>query len=193
VKLFRGLERTDYQDVLRALGYWLDARGYRNVRVVEHDEGLTVQAMPPATQRVAARYETLLFTDDDLLQLLQSAYRRRTAGGDQSEPSGGASAPVAPPARSEAPPARGEAGAKGPSYEEQLRAVGRILDQRATAARDVCVLQAADGFVVYLLAARSTYDDDQYAPATVEIEPEELAAALDEIAGRKNRSGWWRR
>ena len=42
MKLFRGLETTDYEDILRAVGQMLDECGYRNFRLVEHDEGVLV-------------------------------------------------------------------------------------------------------------------------------------------------------
>ena len=41
--LFDGLKRTDYQDVLRALGKLCDRQGWRNLRLVEQEDGLLVQ------------------------------------------------------------------------------------------------------------------------------------------------------
>ena len=43
MKLFRGMQRSDYQDVLRALGYFIDDHGYTDVRILETDDGLVLQ------------------------------------------------------------------------------------------------------------------------------------------------------
>ena len=43
MRLFRGLKRSDYQDVLRALGYFIDDHGYTDVRIVETEDGLSVE------------------------------------------------------------------------------------------------------------------------------------------------------
>jgi hypothetical protein len=77
MQLFRGLGSTDYQDVLRAIGQFLDERGYHNVRLVEHEEGLLVQATPSVDGQVSSTYETLLLTDEAIQRLLEHAYRRR--------------------------------------------------------------------------------------------------------------------
>src|SRR5688572_28594871 len=77
MQLFRGLGSTDYQDVLRAIGQFLDERGYRNVRLVEHEEGLLVQATPTVDGQIATTYETLLLTDEAIQRLLEQAYQRR--------------------------------------------------------------------------------------------------------------------
>jgi hypothetical protein len=77
MKLFRGLEKTDYEEALRAVGLLLDERGYRNFRLVEHEEGVVVQAMPTAGGRLASHYETFLLADDDILQLLKRDSGRR--------------------------------------------------------------------------------------------------------------------
>jgi hypothetical protein len=77
MQLFRGLSSTDYQDVLRAIGQFLDERGYRNVRLIEHEEGLLVQATPTIDGQTSTTYETLLLTDEAIQRLLENAYQRR--------------------------------------------------------------------------------------------------------------------
>ena len=42
MKLFRGMKRSDYQDVLRALGNFIDDHGYTDVRIVETEDGLVM-------------------------------------------------------------------------------------------------------------------------------------------------------
>lgn len=79
MRLFHGLSVTDYQDVLRALGLLLDERGYRDVRLIEHEEGMLLQALPTVDGQVSATYETLLLTDAVIQQLLTDAYARRAS------------------------------------------------------------------------------------------------------------------
>jgi hypothetical protein len=73
MKLFTGLDRTDYQDLMRTIGAWIDERGWREIRFWEHADGLIVQGRP----QPEAGYETILMTDDDLRDLLRAAYDRR--------------------------------------------------------------------------------------------------------------------
>ena len=76
MKLFSGLEKTDYQDVFRAVGVLLDEQGCRDVRLWEHEDGIILQARLIAEGDGAA-YQTFLLTDDDIRDLLARAYRRR--------------------------------------------------------------------------------------------------------------------
>jgi len=43
VRLFEGLVKTDYQDVLRAVGRYVDQQGFRDVRIIETEDGLILQ------------------------------------------------------------------------------------------------------------------------------------------------------
>jgi hypothetical protein len=86
MRLFSGLPKTDYQDVLRVLGRFIDERGYRNVRIIENEEGLLVQVTRPGDGKVSTSYETFLLTDDAIQQLLTRAYGRRESG--QPRPTG---------------------------------------------------------------------------------------------------------
>lgn len=78
MKLFRGLNRSDYQDVLRALGWFIDEHGYCDVRIVEMDDGLLLQGRLPERHGIGeASYETFLITDDDIKTMVRESYRRR--------------------------------------------------------------------------------------------------------------------
>jgi hypothetical protein len=83
-------------------------------------------------------------------------------------------------------------------YELRLQALGRILDRQASP-KEICVLQSGDGFVVHLLAATNAYEGASYAPTTLVIEPEEVAAAVaaideaDASAAAKKAGGWFGR
>jgi hypothetical protein len=79
MNLFTGLAKTDYQDVLRAVGLLLDDQGLRNFRILEHEGGIVVQAMPRNQRAVDASYRTIMLTEADIQQLLRDAYTRRMA------------------------------------------------------------------------------------------------------------------
>lgn len=74
MRLFNGLERSDYQDVLRAVGRLCDAYGWRNLRIVECAEGLILQYTEGATER---EFTTYLFSDEDMEAMLRDAYTHR--------------------------------------------------------------------------------------------------------------------
>ncbi len=76
MKLFAGLDDTDYQDVFRALGAMLDELQYRDVRLWEHEDGIILQVRRRQDGE-AGLFQTYLMTDDDLRELLQKAYQRR--------------------------------------------------------------------------------------------------------------------
>lgn len=80
MKLFRGLDKTDYQDVLRAIGHFLDERSVSDFRILLHDDGLVIQLLPAInSQSSSYSYQTFLLTDNDIQQLLRRSYERRTA------------------------------------------------------------------------------------------------------------------
>jgi hypothetical protein len=74
MRLFKGQERTDYQDILRAIGYLCDNNGWHSLRIVECEEGLILQYVESADGR---DFMTYLFTEEDLETMLQQAYNRR--------------------------------------------------------------------------------------------------------------------
>ncbi len=75
MKLFTGLGTTDYQDILRAIGAYLDEQRLRDVRIWEHEDGMIVQGR--AQDDDTATYQSILLSDADLSLLLEEAYRRR--------------------------------------------------------------------------------------------------------------------
>jgi hypothetical protein len=78
MKLFRGMSRSDYQDVLRALGYFIDEHGYTDVRIMEIEDGLVLQGRVPDRKELGkASYDTFLITDEDLKEMVRDAFRRR--------------------------------------------------------------------------------------------------------------------
>jgi hypothetical protein len=77
MRIFAGLAKTDYQDILRAVGLLLDQQRLRDIRIWEHEEGIIVQGRKQGDE--SARYESILLSDEDLQALLADAYRRRQA------------------------------------------------------------------------------------------------------------------
>jgi hypothetical protein len=85
VKLFAGLEKSDYQDVFRAVGALLDEQRCRDVRLWEHEDGIILQARL-VDEGDGATYQTYLLTDDEIRDLLAKAYRRREPSPLNSRP-----------------------------------------------------------------------------------------------------------
>ncbi|MCX7623963.1 MAG: hypothetical protein RMK01_02380 [Thermomicrobium sp.] len=85
-----GRYRTRYEDTLRALGHYLDQQRFTRILVVETPEGFLVKGYVATPGRDEESFsltpETLLFTDEDLLQLLEEAYRRRGTGSSSCAP-----------------------------------------------------------------------------------------------------------
>jgi hypothetical protein len=95
MKLFAGLSRTDYEDVLRAVGALIDERGWSNISLMEVDEGLIVQVLArPSLRQARPHLETYLLTDGDLERVQQDAVRRRKK---RDAPPPATPQPIAPP------------------------------------------------------------------------------------------------
>ncbi len=78
MKLFSGLSRTDYQDVLRAIGHYIDQQQFSNIRLLETEEGIILQGATVVRERGGElKTETYLLTSEDLESLLREAYARR--------------------------------------------------------------------------------------------------------------------
>lgn len=79
MKLFQGLNRSDYQDVLRALGFFIDEQGYTDVRILENEEGLIFQGrrVHPDTKSVASSFDTFLITENEIREMVRDSYKRR--------------------------------------------------------------------------------------------------------------------
>ncbi len=67
------------------------------------------------------------------------------------------------------------------TWELRFHALGRILDRRAELAKDICIMQVEDGFVVSLLAPTGAVAGPAYTPATITIEASEIQAAMAEL------------
>ena len=83
--------RTRYEDTLRAPAHYFDQHRFTRIAVIETPEGFLIKGYIAASGRDEEHFalapETLLFTDEDLRQFLEEAYRRRGTGGGNSSSS----------------------------------------------------------------------------------------------------------
>ena len=78
MKLFRGMKSSDYQDVLRALGYFIDDHSYTDVRIIETDDGVVLQGRVAERREIGeSSYDTFLITDEDIKVMVRDAFLRR--------------------------------------------------------------------------------------------------------------------
>lgn len=82
--LFAGLERTEYQDVLCAVGRLMGAEGFRNFRLVEQENGLILQVS--RSSGAGRGFETYLLTTEDIEALLRDTYNLRGANASGRPP-----------------------------------------------------------------------------------------------------------
>jgi len=77
-KLFQGTLKTDYQDVLRTIGHYIDEHGFSGIRLIETEDGLILQGKVGTGEiRGEKRTETYLLTVQDVKDLIREAYTRR--------------------------------------------------------------------------------------------------------------------
>ena len=77
-KLFHGINRTDYQDVLRTIGHYIDQHGFSGIRLLETEDGLILQGkVGSGKPRGEKKTETYLLTVRDIKDLMREAYTRR--------------------------------------------------------------------------------------------------------------------
>jgi hypothetical protein len=77
-KLFQGMMKTDYQDVLRTIGHYVDEHGFSDVRLIETEDGLILQGKVSTGEgRGEKKTETYLLTVQDVTELMREAYTRR--------------------------------------------------------------------------------------------------------------------
>ncbi len=167
MSLFVGLEHTDYQDFLRAVGYLADTNGWRDLRLVEHRRGLTVQARDAAD--LPGGFHLHQFTTDDCLALLLGAYARRGTGPLRQLPAAEGEAPAVPRF-----PPLDEAG-----YQGVLRAVGRLLDREGL--RFIRLIERRHSLVVQ----GSHYGESLLRPVTDFLTVGDVYALLRETSGQR--------
>ncbi len=77
-ELFQGMSTTDYQDVLRTIGGYVDDHRLTGIRLIETEDGLILQGRVGTGEiRGEKRTETYLLTIQDIRDLMRDAYARR--------------------------------------------------------------------------------------------------------------------
>ena len=76
---FTGTGRVDYEDVLRAIGHFIDEHNFKEVCILELEEGILVRGLVYTANRTGYRTisEAYLFTNEDIDRILEEAYQRR--------------------------------------------------------------------------------------------------------------------
>ncbi len=79
---YSGSGRVDYEDVLRAIGHFIDEHSFKEVCIIELEEGILVRGLVYSAHRAGARTisEAYLFTNEDIDRILEEAYKRRSSG-----------------------------------------------------------------------------------------------------------------
>lgn len=79
MRLFQELPKTDYQDLLRTIGHYIDQGGFTDIRLIETEEGMILQGRLSTTEEVRGekKTETYLLTVEDIQDLMRKAYARR--------------------------------------------------------------------------------------------------------------------
>lgn len=76
---YTGTGRMDYEDVLRAIGHFIDEHNFKEVCIIELEEGILVRGLVYTANRTGYRTisEAYLFTNEDIDHILEEAYKRR--------------------------------------------------------------------------------------------------------------------
>jgi hypothetical protein len=130
MRIYDGSPRQDFEEVFRSIGAFLDARGMRDILLLEVPDGFVVQGLVTAGGSAGAwsdtigtvTKETLTFLDDDIAKFMEEASARR-----------GKDAPTSP-----------DAG----NHERALRVMGRWMDEQKP--HDVFLFEQDGAYVVRL-------------------------------------------
>lgn len=156
MRIYEGSPRQDYEEVLRAIGGYLDQRGMREVLVLEAPDGFIVQGLVVGgtaqgtwSEAVATvEKETASFLDDDIGKFIDESLRRRGSGHG-------------------AEPALGR-------YEAAFRVIGRYIDTQKP--RDVFFFEQSGAFVLRLHRLTQTGAGHEL----VEFTPDDVTALIAE-------------
>jgi hypothetical protein len=132
MRIYEGSPRQDFEEVFRSIGAFLDARGTRDILLLEVPDGFIVQGLIAAgadggtwSESVGTvTKETLTFLDDDIARFMEEAASRRGAAGGPDPATAGA-------------------------YEQALRVIGHWIDEQKP--KDVFLLEQDGAYVIRLL------------------------------------------
>ena len=76
-----GRYRFRYEDVMRALGNYIDQNLFKDITIVETPEGFLIkgQVVRETHQGFQSTPQTYLFTNEDIDAIIEAAYSRRKA------------------------------------------------------------------------------------------------------------------
>ena len=82
-----GTGRIEYEDVLRALGYFIDQNNLSEICIVELREGILVRGIAKIANRggLQTMSESFLFTNEDIERIVNEAHARRQQAQPQPE------------------------------------------------------------------------------------------------------------
>jgi hypothetical protein len=126
MRIYEGSPRQDWEEVLRSVGAYLDDRGMRGVVFLETNDGFIIQGTAVTSDAGSSwgesmgqsKHETLMLNDDDVGTFMDEASARR-----------------------------GQAPDTTPNhYEQQLRVIGRYLDEHKP--RDIFFFELDGAYVI---------------------------------------------
>lgn len=170
MRIYEGVPRQNYEQVLRSLGAVLDQRGMREITVMETDDGFIIQGLglAPGEERALndpearVEKETFHLREEDLARFIDESLTRREGRQRGSAQRAG--------------------GANGAGfYESALRALGGYIDQQKPL--DVFFFEQDHQFVMRLLMATRAGQRHVLAEFTRE-EIEAMVAAAHQGRGR---------
>ena len=147
MRIYEGSPRQDFEEVFRSIGAFLDARGMRDILLLEVPDGFIVQGLVVAGVASSAwseavgtlNKETLSFVDDDIARFMEEAAGAAWRGA----------------ARRGTWPAR---------TSDALRVIGRWMDEQKP--RDVFLFEQDGAYVIRLLVAGQAGNHHQLAEFT---------------------------
>ena len=128
MRIYEGSPRRDFEEVLRAIGAFLDVKGMRDILLLEVPDGFVVQGLSASVSggwsdsMGSLAKETLTFVDDDIGRFLDEAHTRRGSGQAASTPG---------------------------THEQALRVIGHWID--GLRPRDIFLLEQDGAYVIRLL------------------------------------------
>jgi hypothetical protein len=152
MRIYDGSPRQDFEEVFRSIGVFLDARGMRDILLLEVPDGFVVQGLVAVGAATGTwsdavgtvSKETLSFLDDDIAKFMEEAAGRR---GDGAAP-------------------ETVMGTEASAYEHALRVIGRWMDEQRP--KDVFLFEQDGSYVIRLLIAGQSGSHHQLAEFTRE-------------------------
>ena len=80
-----GSGRIEYEDVMRALGYFIDQNNLSEICLIELREGILLRGIAKISNRSGFQTlsESFLFTNEDIERIVNEAYERRKVAEDR--------------------------------------------------------------------------------------------------------------